>query len=63
MEISEITMETFTLGTAIGLNMTHDAAVWNRASLVEVRQFAPQTIRPRQLAPSIQTISPHYLDD
>ena len=52
MEISEITMETFTLGTAIGLNMTHDAAVWNRASLVEVklsqnvRQFAPQTIRP-----------------
>ena len=64
MEISEITMETFTLGTAIGLNMTHDAAVWNRASLVEVklsqnvRQFAPQTIRPRQLAPSIQTISP-----
>ena len=28
-----------------------------------VRQFAPQTLRPRQLAPSIQTISPHYLDD
>ena len=28
-----------------------------------VRQFAPQTIRPRQQAPNIQTISPHYLDD
>ena len=38
MEISEITMETFTLGTAIGLNMTHDAAAWNRARLVEAKQ-------------------------
>ena len=26
MEISEIIMETFTLGTAIGLNMTHNAS-------------------------------------
>ena len=43
MEISEIIMETFTLGTVLGLNMTHDAsfcaknvnaAVWNRARLV-----------------------------
>ena len=30
-------METFTLGTAIGLKMTHDAAVWNRARLVEAK--------------------------
>ena len=30
---------------------------------MNVRQFASQTIRPQQLAPSIQTISPHYLDD
>ena len=39
MEISDIIMETFTLGTAIGLNMTHNAsfcaesvnaAAWNR---------------------------------
>ena len=46
MEISEIIMETFTLGTAIGLNMTHNAsfcaesvnaAAWNRARLVEVK--------------------------
>ena len=37
MVISEMIMETFTLGTAIGLNMTHDAAVWNRASLVEAK--------------------------
>ena len=35
MEISEIIMETFTLGTAIGLNMTLNAAAWNRARLVE----------------------------
>ena len=35
MEISEIIMETFTLGTAIGLNMTHNAASWNRARLGE----------------------------
>ena len=35
MEIFEIIMETFTLGTAIGLNMTHNAAAWNRARLVE----------------------------
>ena len=43
MEISEIIMETFTLGTAIGLNMTHNvsfcaesvnAAAWNRSSEV-----------------------------
>ena len=26
MEISDIIMETFTLGTAIGLNMTHNAS-------------------------------------
>ena len=40
MEISDIIMETFTLGTAIGLNMTHNAsfcaesvnaAAWNIA--------------------------------
>ena len=37
MEISEIIMETFTLGTAIGLNMTHNAAAWNRARLVETK--------------------------
>ena len=37
MEISEIIMETFTLGTAIGLNMTHNAAAWNRARLVEAK--------------------------
>ena len=30
-------METFTLGTAIGLNMTHNAAAWNRARLVEAK--------------------------
>ena len=39
-------METFTLGTAIGLNMTHNvsfwaesvnAAVWSRARLVEAK--------------------------
>ena len=46
MEISEIIMETFTLGTAIGLNMTHNAsfcaesvnaAAWNRTRLVEAK--------------------------
>ena len=46
MEISEILMETFTLGTAIGLNMTHNASfyaesvnasAWNRARLVETK--------------------------
>ena len=37
MEICEIIMETFTLGTAIGLNMTHNAAAWNRARLVEAK--------------------------
>ena len=46
MEISEIIMETFTLGTAIGLNMTHNASIWaesvnaaawNRARLVEAK--------------------------
>ena len=46
MEISEIIMEICTLGTAIGLNMTHDAsfcaesvdaAAWNRARLVEAK--------------------------
>ena len=46
MEISEILMETFTLGTAIGLNMTHNASfyaesvnasAWNRARLVELK--------------------------
>ena len=46
MEISEITMETFTLGTEIGLNMTDNAsfcaervnaAAWNRARLVEAK--------------------------
>ena len=46
MEISEIIMETFTLGTAIGSNMTHNAsfcaesvnaAAWNRARLVEAK--------------------------
>ena len=40
-------METFTLGTAIGLNMTHDASfcaesvdatAWNRARLVEAKR-------------------------
>ena len=43
MEISDIIMEKFTLGTAIGLNMTHNvsfcaesvnAAAWNRPSEV-----------------------------
>ena len=43
MEISDIIMETFRLGTAIGLNMTHNAsfcaesvnaAAWNRSSEV-----------------------------
>ena len=46
MEISEIIMETFTLGTSIALNMTHNAsffaesvnaAAWNRARLVELK--------------------------
>ena len=40
MEISEIIMETFTLGTAIGSNMTHNSsfcAAWNRARLVEAK--------------------------
>ena len=46
MKISEIIMETFTLGTAIGLDMTHNAsfcaesvnaAAWNRARLVEAK--------------------------
>ena len=37
MEMCEIIMETFTLGTAIGLNMTHNAAAWNRARLVEAK--------------------------
>ena len=46
MEISEIIMETFTLGTAIGLNMTHNvsfwaesvnAAAWSRARLAEAK--------------------------
>ena len=45
MEISEILMETFTLDIAIGLNTTHaffyaesvNAAVWNRARLVEAK--------------------------
>lgn len=31
--------------------------------VTNVRQFAPQTIRPRQLVLSIQTISPHYVDE
>ena len=35
----------------------------NKVRKLNVRQFASQTIRPRQLAPIIQTISPHYLDD
>ena len=43
MEISDITMGTFTLGSAIGLNMRHNAsfcaesvnaAAWNRPSEV-----------------------------
>ena len=43
-EISGIIMETFTLGTFVGLNITHNAsfyaegvnaAAWNRARLVE----------------------------
>ena len=43
-EISGIIMETFTLGTIVGLNITHNAsfyaevvnaAAWNRARLVE----------------------------
>ena len=43
MEISDIIMEMYTLGTAIGLNMTHNAsfcaesvnaAAWNRPSEV-----------------------------
>ena len=46
MEISDIIMELFTLGTAIGLNMTHNAffcaesvnaAAWNSARLVEAK--------------------------
>ena len=46
MEISEIMMETFTLSTVIGLNMTHNAslcaesvnaAAWKRAKLVEAK--------------------------
>ena len=46
MEISEIIMETFTLGIAIGLKMTHNvsfwaesvnAAAWSRARLVEAK--------------------------
>ena len=46
MDISEIIMETFTLGTATGLNMTYNAsffaksvnaAAWNRARLVEAK--------------------------
>ena len=40
MEISEIIMETFTLGTAICLNMTHNTAAWNRARLVEANVAA-----------------------
>ena len=45
MEISGIIMETFTLGTVVGFNRTHNAsfyaesvnaAPWNRARLVEV---------------------------
>ena len=48
MEISEIIMEAFTLGTAISLNMTHNvsfyaesvnAAAWNRARLVEANKL------------------------
>ena len=46
MEISETIKETFTLSTAIGLNMTHNASFyaksvnagsWNRARLVEAK--------------------------
>ena len=49
MEISEIIMETFTLGTAIGLNMAHNAsfcaesvkaAAWNSARLVAEAQLS-----------------------
>ena len=49
MEISEIIMETFTLGTAIGLNMTHNAsfcgesvnaAAW-KTRLVEAKLSCP----------------------
>ena len=48
MEISEIIMEAFTLGTAISLNMTHNvsfyaesvnAAAWNTARLVEANKL------------------------
>ena len=47
MEISQIIRESLTLGTAIGLNMTHDAsfsaesvdaAAWNSARLVEAKR-------------------------
>ena len=31
--------------------------------VTNVRQFVPQTIRPRQLVPSIKTISPDYVDE
>ena len=37
MEISEIIMETFTLGTAIGLNMAHNAAACNRERFLEAK--------------------------
>ena len=46
MEISEIIMEKFSVGTPIDLNMTHNAsfcaesvnaAAWNRARLVEAK--------------------------
>ena len=46
MKISEIIIETFTLGTTMSLNMTHNAsfcsesvnaAAWNRAFLVEAK--------------------------
>ena len=49
MEISEIIMEAFTLGTAISLNMTHkvsfyaesvNAAACNRARLVELAKLS-----------------------
>ena len=45
MEISDIIMATFTPGTAVGLNMTHNAsfcgesvnaAAWNRPSEVKI---------------------------
>ena len=44
MEISEIIMETFTLGTAIGLNTTHNASLY-----ASVNSSCTQTTPPPRL--------------